>query len=89
MMIETLEVLIDDFPGATNQTCYFLHVINLMVKSIIKQFDLPNSKKTSGDDEDDGRLDEATEELLKLTGDVKIEGNLMVNGEEDNDNRVG
>ena len=87
-------MLIDDFPGAANQTCCFLHVINLVVKSIIKQFDLPNSKKTSGDDdevdhEDDGRLDEATEELLKLAGDVEIEGNLMAHSEEDNDNVEG
>lgn len=45
-MIEHLEMLLDNFPGATNQTCCFLHVLNLMVKSILKQFDLLKSKKS-------------------------------------------
>ena len=43
-MVETLEVLIDDFPGAANQICCFLHILNLVVKSIHKQFDLPKKK---------------------------------------------
>ena len=39
-MVECLEVMIDDFPGASNQTRCFLHILNLVVKSILKQFDL-------------------------------------------------
>jgi hypothetical protein len=73
-MIEELAKLLDDFPGPANQTRCFLHILNLVVKSIIRQFDLPKSKKTSDDaDEDDPTLDAATKELLKLAGDIDLE----------------
>ena len=73
-MIEELANLLDDFPGPANQTQCFLHILNLVVKSIIRQFDLPKSKKASGDDdEDDPTLDVATAELLKLAGDIELE----------------
>lgn len=74
-MVESLEVLIDDFPGTANQTRCFLHILNLVVKSILKQFDLPKEKKTSdNDDENDKALDQAVEELLKMAGDIEVEG---------------
>jgi hypothetical protein len=91
-MIETLEVLIDDFPGAANQTRCFLHILNLVVKSILRQFDLPKKKDHSANDwhdENDETIDLAAEELLKLAGDVDFEGNLMVNDEEEDDNDEG
>ena len=106
-MIKVLRTLIDDFPGAANQTHYFLHILNLVVKSILKQFDLLKSKKTSDNDDDgsdgsgnnDGRNDEsgdideiddqATEELLRLAGDVDIERELIEDSEENDDNVDG
>jgi hypothetical protein len=93
-MIETLGDLIDDFPGAENQTRCFLHVLNLVVKSILKQFDLPKSKekKKNGDDDDNGNaeiIDQAVEELLKLAGDIDSEGELMASDEEEDDNDDG
>ena len=43
-----------------------MHVLNLVVKSIIKQFDLPNSKS--------GMIfDDATKELLSLAGNIEFE----------------
>jgi hypothetical protein len=73
-MIEELANLLDDFPGSENQTRCFLHILNLVVKSIIRQFDLPKSKKASGDDDkDDPALDAAIAELLKLAGDIELE----------------
>ena len=69
-MIEELDILIDDFSGPANQTRCFLHLLNLVVKSIIRQFDLPTSKKTSDNDEDVG---EATKELLKLAAEIELE----------------
>src|SRR6266567_1425672 len=65
-MIAELANLLDDFPGPANQTRCFTHVLNLVVKSIIRQFDLPKSK-------DDGTSDEATEELLTLAGNIEFE----------------
>ncbi|TFK61912.1 hypothetical protein BDN72DRAFT_749645, partial [Pluteus cervinus] len=38
-MIEELVNLLDNFPGPANQTRCFTHVLNLVVKSMIKQFD--------------------------------------------------
>ena len=73
-MIEELAILIDDFAGAANQTRCFLHVLNLVVKSIIKQFDLPASKKTSdNEDDDENYMVEATNELLKLAREIEHE----------------
>ena len=66
-----------------------------MVKSILKQFDLPESKKKKkeGDNNDDDgnaeMINQAVEELLKLAGDVNNEGELMASDEEDDDNDKG
>ena len=82
--------MIDDFPGATNQTRCFLHILNLVVKSIIRQFDLPKPKKKSSDDDDsdDDRLDQASEELLKLAGNIDLEEEIMANGDEEDDDNL-
>jgi hypothetical protein len=93
-MVESLEELIDDFPGAANQTRCFLHILNLVVKSILKQFDLPKKKKASHNDDEidkdiDKGLDQAVEELLKLAGDIDLEGDLMGDGEGEDDNEEG
>lgn len=83
-MIEELASLLDDFPGPANHTRCFLHILNLVVKSIIRQFDLPKSKKTSdGADEDDHTLDAATRELLKLAGDIDLEERITVSDGDD------
>ena len=83
-MIEELANLLDDFPGPANQTRCFLHILNLVVKSIIRQFDLPKSKKTSDDgDEDDPMLDAATIELLKLAGDIDLEEQITASASDD------
>ena len=74
-MIKELTNLIDNFPGPANQTQCFLHILNLVVKSIIQQFDIPTSKK---DTEDNDGMDEATNELLKLADDIDLEEELTV-----------
>jgi len=71
MMIEELANLLDDFPGPANQTRCFTHVLNLVVKSIIQQFDSPKSKN-------DKNINEATNELLSLAGNIEFD-------EEDNE----
>ena len=77
-MIAELADLLDEFPGAANQICCFLHVINLVVKSIIKQFDLPKAQA-------DGILDKATKELLALAGDIVLEDEESHNEGKDDD----
>jgi hypothetical protein len=83
-MIEELANLLDDFPGPANQTRCFLHILNLVVKSIIRQFDLPKSKKASGDDDEDNpTLDAAMAELLKLAGDIELEEQITAGAGDD------
>ena len=60
-MIEELTNLLENFPGPANQTRCFTHILNLVVKSIIQQFDLPKTKGGAV-------LNEAMEELLNLAG---------------------
>jgi hypothetical protein len=83
-MVEELDILIDDFPGPANQTRCFLHILNLVVKSIIQQFDLPKSKKTSDDDEDDENEAANLKEILKLADEIELEEAMAgVNGDEE------
>ena len=65
-MITELASLIDDFPGSENQTRCFTHVLNLVVKSIIRQFDLPNTKNGQN-------IKEGVKQLLALVGDIEVE----------------
>ena len=72
-MMDELANLLEDFPGRANQTRCFTHVLNLVVKSIIKQFDLPKA----------WTLDEAADELWNLAGDIELEEELLAaDGEE-------
>lgn len=50
-MIEHLATLVNTFPGAANQTRCFAHILNLVVKSILRQFEAPKEKgsKAIGD----------------------------------------
>ena len=83
-MIQELADHVENFPGQANQTRCFLHILNLVVKSIIKQFDLPKVAS-------DAVLDEATKELLDLAVDLDLEekqsqDKVEDDGEEDNEN---
>jgi hypothetical protein len=43
-MVKKLEDLLDIFPGESNRMCCFDHIVNLVAKSIIRQFDLLKTK---------------------------------------------
>ena len=78
-MIEELATLLEAFPGPENQTQCFTHILNLVVQTVIKQFDLPKAQDPDGTD-----LDVASEELLKLAGELEDEINEDKEGEDDN-----
>jgi len=65
-MIEELEMLLEDFPGLANRARCFTHILNLVVKSIMQQFDIPQVKR-------DEIVENVTRELLKLAGDIEEE----------------
>ena len=52
-MITHLATILEAFPGSTNRTRCFAHILNLVAKSIIQQFDTPKKKKTAQRQADD------------------------------------
>ena len=48
-MIEHLAVLVDTFPSAANQTQCFAHILNLVMKSVLRQFEAPKKGKELAD----------------------------------------
>ena len=62
-----------------------LHILNLVVKSIIQQFDIPSSKKTSDNEEDDENIDEGMKELLNLAGEIDREEDITVSAGDEGD----
>ena len=68
-MIEELAIQLDNFPGSVNRVRCFAHILNLVVKSIMRQFDVPDKKKGEV-------VNDATQELHKLAGDIEGEDSL-------------
>lgn len=78
-MIEELAAQLPDF-SVVNHTRCFLHVTNLVAKSIVKQFDV---KKADAD----GQLNAAEAELHKIADGLELEEALAAaeRGDEEND----
>jgi len=77
-MINALAELVDAFPGAANRTRCFTHILNLVVKVILRQFDVPKSKAGEA-------LDVASQVLVDLAGDIEMEEAVMDERDDDND----
>jgi hypothetical protein len=77
-MIRHLGVLIDKFKGRKSQTRCFAHILNLIAKSIIRQFDVPRAQV-------DKVFDEATEALMELAGNINVEERETVERGDDQD----
>ena len=75
-MIDELADLLDDFPGEANRTRCFTHILNLVAKSIIKQFDVPKAQANEV-------LDDAAKELAALAIDLDIEERISREGQSD------
>ena len=77
-MVEHLATLVENFPGAANQTRCFTHILNLVAKSILRQFDM--AKRTADDPPD---LNEAFDALALLAEKLEDSGIPADNDEED------
>jgi hypothetical protein len=64
-MIEHLAILIETFPGAVNQTRCFAHILNLVAKSVLRQFEAPKAKGKNV-------LCEAARELAAVSNDNEL-----------------
>lgn len=58
-MIDELETLVDEFPGEANLVRCFNHILALVAKTAVRQFDVPKDKA-------DAALDDAEKELRTL-----------------------
>lgn len=65
-MIDQLAASLFDFPGAANRARCFTHILNLVVKSIMRQFDIPKKRW-------DATSDESLHDLQKLAGNIEEE----------------
>jgi hypothetical protein len=81
-MIDKLVNLLASFPGKANQTHCFLHIISLVAKSVIHQFDVAKGKA-------DEALDEAEEELCVLAEGIDLEDLETQREQEDDDDVDG
>ena len=81
-MIDKLAIQLDNFPRSVSQVRCFTHILNLVVKSIMRQFNVPDKKK--GD-----ITDKATRELHRLAGNIEHEELLSQSGIEQQDGDVG
>jgi hypothetical protein len=64
-MIDELVDLLPNFPGSANRCRCFFHIVNLIAKSLLKQFDVP--KKSA-----DAALDNAERELINLAEELML-----------------
>ena len=82
-MIDELEVMLEDFPGTPNRTRCFTHILNLVAKSVMKQFNLPKAKAGEA-------LTAAAQAISTLAGDIETKesemGGDMAQDSDDNDN---
>lgn len=68
-MVEHLSTLVENFPGAANQTRCFSHILNLVAKSILRQFEVPKKGKNSGLED----LDDPTKALAVLALELELD----------------
>ncbi len=64
-MITELAKILPKFSEVGHTQC-FLHIVNLVAKSIIRQFNIPKKQ-------DDGHLDKVEQELCNLAGNINLE----------------
>jgi hypothetical protein len=67
-MIDNLAAQLVEFPGAPNRAHCFTHILNLVVKSIMSQFDLPRKWKKLNP-----KTDNQTHDLIDLADDIDLE----------------
>ncbi|KAF4618847.1 hypothetical protein D9613_009691 [Agrocybe pediades] len=99
-LISQLPTLLDAFPGAANRTRCFTHILNLVAKVILRQFDTPKGKADDAIDDAadalaglENEIDRDLEEELELAGDIELEEQEMerdtASDEDEDDDETG
>lgn len=89
VMVDELVDLLPNFSGQANHCRCFLHIVNLVAKTLLKQFDVPKKDAESA-------LDDAERELLELAAGIELEEMVTVaeagagdKDDEENDDEEG
>jgi hypothetical protein len=87
-MIAQLSNQLENFPGEAKRTRCFAHIINLVVKCILKQFDVPKKKKKvqKGEEEEESSDEDIVRALeglhSELESDIDGESEERLDGED-------
>ena len=65
-MIESMATIIADFPGKANRVRCLAHIVNLVVKIILRQFDVSATKGREDNDGEALDIPEDEEELVRV-----------------------
>ena len=88
-MIDHLSEILTDFPSSLNHTRCFAHILNLIAKCIMKQFDTPKGKATRLESALDAFEDELENDKLEGNEDDSMDAYNIDNEEIDMDNEFG
>ncbi|KAF4612580.1 hypothetical protein D9613_012727 [Agrocybe pediades] len=99
-LISQLPTLLDAFPGAANRTWCFTHILNLVAKVILRQFDTLKGKADDAIDDAadalaglENEIDRDLEEELELAGEIELEEQEMerdaASDEDEDDDETG
>jgi hypothetical protein len=77
-MVDGLKDLLEIFPGESNRTRCFDHIVNLIAKSVIQQFDIPKTKGNAS-------FDDVLRELVVTAEDLEEEELATREGEQSDD----
>lgn len=86
-MIDHLVTLLENYPGRANRTRCFAHILNLVAKCIMRQFDEPKKKKTAKTED---TVLEAADDLMAALDDLEeeLEDSANEGIDEENDMRA-
>ena len=73
-MIDHLATLLEAFPGSANRTHCFTHILNLVAKCIMKQFDSPKKQNGDNDDVDEEDATDLQVALDELENELEDDG---------------
>ena len=71
-MIKALKKIISKFSGAPNQACCLAHIVNLISKLILQNFDV-SKKKYDGEKDETDQENNETDDLASLGADLERE----------------
>jgi hypothetical protein len=83
-MVESLAKIMADFPGEANRSRCLAHIVNLVVKIILRQFDVSSKKKKNSPElNGDGDVNVTKEDIEEMERTLDKEEKEMDEGDED------